>query len=355
MNKADLIEALAPTLGDRTQAAAAVEALVDVILRQVSAGESVVITGFGTFEKVDRAARTGRNPRTGEAVPIPETSAPRFRPGTYFKDAVADPSTLPATGLAGARVGTTADSPAERAGAPASVRRVASGTGTTAAAGKTSAKKTAAAKPATKKATAKKATAKKSTATKTPAKQAAATKPAGTTSAAREAAVAASAGAATDTTTSSPKKKTTAAAGKKSSTAKPATVRATSAGSPDSPDSPDSGPSAPSAPSAPSGQPAPATKGREATSGSRKSVKKSAVEAAQAEEAAAQTKGAATGGRVMVGGEDITQSMISAKKAQLAQVKNDEVVAGKKKGKKDKDKKSKKSDKKDKGKKGKKK
>lgn len=106
MNKNDLIDALVPRLGDRASAALAVEAFVDVVLRQVSAGGSVGITGFGTFEPVERAPRTGRNPHTGEAVPIPATRTPRFRPGSYFKDVVADPERLPATGLAGARVGT---------------------------------------------------------------------------------------------------------------------------------------------------------------------------------------------------------------------------------------------------------
>lgn len=106
MNKNDLIEALAPRLGGRAAAATAVEAFVDVVLRQVAAGGQVGITGFGTFERVDRAPRTGRNPHTGEAVPIAATSRPRFRPGTYFTSVVADPAQLPATGLAGARVGT---------------------------------------------------------------------------------------------------------------------------------------------------------------------------------------------------------------------------------------------------------
>jgi DNA-binding protein HU-beta len=121
VNKSELIEALAPRLGGRTQAAAAVEAMVDVVLREVAAGGAVGITGFGTFEKVDRAPRTGRNPRTGEPVPIAGTSSPRFRPGAYFKDVVADPSMLPAQGLAGARVGS--DGSLERTGAPTSVRR----------------------------------------------------------------------------------------------------------------------------------------------------------------------------------------------------------------------------------------
>lgn len=124
MNKADLIEALAPRLGGRSAAGAAVETFVDVVLREVANGGSVGITGFGTFEKVDRAPRTGRNPRTGEAVPIAGTSTPRFRPGSYFKDVVGDPSTLPTEGLAGVRGGGAAESAQEASeGTPASVRR----------------------------------------------------------------------------------------------------------------------------------------------------------------------------------------------------------------------------------------
>lgn len=109
MNKNDLIDALAPRLGGRAAAALAVEAVVDAVLRQVAAGGAVAITGFGTFEPVDRAPRTGRNPHTGEAVPIPAVRTPRFRPGTYFRSVVADPGRLPADGLAGARVGSGDD------------------------------------------------------------------------------------------------------------------------------------------------------------------------------------------------------------------------------------------------------
>lgn len=122
MNKADLIEAVAPRVGGRAVATLAVESLVDLILREVAAGGSVVVTGFGTFEKVDRAARTGRNPRTGEAVPIEATSSPRFRPAAYFKDVVGDPSRLPKDGLAGVRVGSDGTAPVNE-GAPPSVRR----------------------------------------------------------------------------------------------------------------------------------------------------------------------------------------------------------------------------------------
>ena len=128
MNKADLIEALAPTVGGRTAATQAVEGLVDLILREVAAGGSVVVTGFGTFERIDRAARTGRNPRTGEAVPIGATSSPRFRPAAYFKDVVNDPDRLPKEGLAGVRVASDGSAP-QREGAPSSVRRSATGRG----------------------------------------------------------------------------------------------------------------------------------------------------------------------------------------------------------------------------------
>ena len=97
MNKNDLVEALAPRLGGRAAAALAVGALVDVVLREVAAGGQVGITGFGTFEAVERAPRTGRNPHTGQAVPIAATRRPRFRPGSYFIAVVADPDQLPAT------------------------------------------------------------------------------------------------------------------------------------------------------------------------------------------------------------------------------------------------------------------
>src|SRR5690606_18335325 len=98
----------------------AVESVVDAVLRQVAAGGSVAITGFGTFEPVDRAPRTGRNPHTGDPVPIPAARVPRFRPGSYFRAVVAEPSELPAEGLAGARVGSSDDdATGEEDGAPA--------------------------------------------------------------------------------------------------------------------------------------------------------------------------------------------------------------------------------------------
>lgn len=103
MNKAELIDRLSTRLGSRREASLAVEALVDVVIREVAAGGNVGITGFGTFEPTERAPRTGRNPRTGQTVPIAGTRSPRFRPGTYFRAVVSDPGQLPRQGLAGGR------------------------------------------------------------------------------------------------------------------------------------------------------------------------------------------------------------------------------------------------------------
>src|SRR3954463_546923 len=94
-NKAQLIEALTERLGDKKAAGAAVDGLVDVIVRTVNKGEKVNITGFGVFEKRARAARTARNPRTGETVKVKKTTVPAFRAGTTFKDVVSGAKKLP--------------------------------------------------------------------------------------------------------------------------------------------------------------------------------------------------------------------------------------------------------------------
>ena len=88
MNKSDLIEVITARMGDRRTASTAVEAVVDAITRAVARGEKVGISGFGVFEPVDRAARTARNPTTGEAVRLDATRVPKFRPGQGFKDIV---------------------------------------------------------------------------------------------------------------------------------------------------------------------------------------------------------------------------------------------------------------------------
>src|SRR5919112_1170980 len=89
VNKAELVEALAVSLGDKRQATAALDAVLSEIQNAVTKGDKVSITGFGVFEKRVRAARTARNPRTGEAVKVKKTSVPAFKAGAGFKDMVA--------------------------------------------------------------------------------------------------------------------------------------------------------------------------------------------------------------------------------------------------------------------------
>ena len=101
MNKAELIDVLTEKLGsDRRQATAAVENVVDTIVRAVHKGDSVTITGFGVFEQRRRAARVARNPRTGETVKVKPTSVPAFRPGAQFKAVVSGAQKLPSEGPA---------------------------------------------------------------------------------------------------------------------------------------------------------------------------------------------------------------------------------------------------------------
>src|SRR3982750_2980652 len=101
MNKAELIDVLTDKLGtDRRQGTAAVENVVDTIVRAVHKGDSVTITGFGVFEQRRRAARVARNPRTGETVKVKPTSVPAFRPGAQFKAVVSGAQRLPSEGPA---------------------------------------------------------------------------------------------------------------------------------------------------------------------------------------------------------------------------------------------------------------
>jgi DNA-binding protein HU-beta len=89
VNKAELIDALAVRLGDKKSASSALDAVLAEIQAAVTKGDKVAITGFGVFEKRVRAARTARNPRTGETVKVKKTSVPAFRAGASFKDQVA--------------------------------------------------------------------------------------------------------------------------------------------------------------------------------------------------------------------------------------------------------------------------
>ena len=123
MNKAELVVALEDKLGGKKAASDALDAVLDAIIREVAKGGKVAITGFGTFQKVARAARTGRNPRTGDAVRIKKTTVPRFRPGTSFKGYVADPRSLPKAAPATGRA--PAGSVAKAAAAPAPAKKAA--------------------------------------------------------------------------------------------------------------------------------------------------------------------------------------------------------------------------------------
>jgi DNA-binding protein HU-beta len=99
MNKAQLIEALADHYdGNKAEAGKALNAVVETITRQTAAGEKVSITGFGVFEKVPRAARMVRNPRTGERKRAKATAVPRFRAGSDLKAFVSGAKKLPKGG-----------------------------------------------------------------------------------------------------------------------------------------------------------------------------------------------------------------------------------------------------------------
>ncbi|MDT5181924.1 MAG: DNA-binding protein HU-beta [Mycobacterium sp.] len=181
MNKAELIDVLTEKLGsDRRQATAAVENVVDTIVRAVHKGDSVTITGFGVFEQRRRAARVARNPRTGETVKVKPTSVPAFRPGAQFKAVVSGAQRLPAEGPAVKR-GVTAGT-ARKAVKKAAVKKAVRKAAAKKAVRKTAAKKAvrkAAAKKAVRKTAAKKAVKKaavKKAVKKAPARKAAAKK-----------------------------------------------------------------------------------------------------------------------------------------------------------------------------------
>lgn len=195
MNKAELIDVLTQKLGsDRRQATAAVENVVDTIVRAVHKGDSVTITGFGVFEQRRRAARVARNPRTGETVKVKPTSVPAFRPGAQFKAVVSGAQRLPAEGPAVKRgVGASAakkvakkapakkaTKAAKKAATKAPARKAATKAPAKKAATKAPAKKAVKAtkSPAKKVTKAVKKTAVKASVRKAPAKKAAAKRPA---------------------------------------------------------------------------------------------------------------------------------------------------------------------------------
>ena len=89
MNKAQFIAYLAPHFGDsKKEAARAVDIVFDSIVRNISKGEDVMINDFGKFKKVDRAARKGRNPFTGETIQIKASKKVRFLPAKALKEVI---------------------------------------------------------------------------------------------------------------------------------------------------------------------------------------------------------------------------------------------------------------------------
>ncbi|HKJ83422.1 MAG TPA: HU family DNA-binding protein [Mariprofundaceae bacterium] len=89
MNKADLVNHVAASAGlSKVSASDAVEAVIGGITGSLKKGDSVSLVGFGTFSVAERAARTARNPRTGETINVAASKAPKFKAGKGLKDAV---------------------------------------------------------------------------------------------------------------------------------------------------------------------------------------------------------------------------------------------------------------------------
>ena len=177
MNRSDLIDEVAKRLDTtRKDAERALDAVVDVIQRGINQGEKVRVKGLGVFESVERAARTVRNPATGELVDKARTRVPRFRAGTDLKEILAGLRELPAEVISGDEKGARAavrkitGQPEKKASTPAAAAAVKAPAAKAAApATKAPAKKAPAAKAPAKKAPAKKAAAKKAPAKEAPA------------------------------------------------------------------------------------------------------------------------------------------------------------------------------------------
>ena len=89
MNKNDLIAAVAASTElSKADSTKAVDGVIEAITGSLTSGNEVRLVGFGTFSVADRAASTGRNPRTGEAIQIPASKQPKFKAGKGLKEAV---------------------------------------------------------------------------------------------------------------------------------------------------------------------------------------------------------------------------------------------------------------------------
>ena len=89
MSKEDLIQAIAKKTGlSKRQSEESLNVVLEEIQKSLSQGQEVVLTGFGKFQVIERKARQGVNPKTGEKIEIAATKAPKFKPGKALKDAV---------------------------------------------------------------------------------------------------------------------------------------------------------------------------------------------------------------------------------------------------------------------------
>jgi DNA-binding protein HU-beta len=94
VNRSEVIDGLAERLGDKAVAAAALDGLIDIVGRSLAKGERVAISGFGTWERVERPARVGRNPATGQSIRIKKSAAPKFKAGNTLKGVVSGTTKL---------------------------------------------------------------------------------------------------------------------------------------------------------------------------------------------------------------------------------------------------------------------
>lgn len=89
MNKEELVQEISKKANvTQKEAVEVLNALIDTVQKTVAKGKKVTLVGFGTFERRDRAARTGRNPQTGKELKIPATKVPAFSAGKRFKTVV---------------------------------------------------------------------------------------------------------------------------------------------------------------------------------------------------------------------------------------------------------------------------
>ncbi len=127
MNKRELIDAVSGRVGEATPRRT-VEDVLDAFTQTVTdtlrSGEDVTLTGFGKFEPRERAARTGLNPQTGEAIAIRATTVPAFRPGQALKDAVAG-GRRPAAKKAGGKKAATKKAATKKAAKKAVTKKTA--------------------------------------------------------------------------------------------------------------------------------------------------------------------------------------------------------------------------------------